>query len=258
MWRGEGIRESTRISANHKKGKTLKKIGIVGAGLVGSCFKGLDDFEVVHHGEWKDAVWNWRGIVNAAGIIGIGPCQEASHDELIRANVKLAVDMEGYAAKIGIPFLTFSTTAVYRRPGDLEERCREDAPLYPYNAYGASKILMEASLPKDACFIFRLPRVDTETDSEKDFGPKLKNWKVVEHVYQSFVYRDEIIDSVRNAMNNQTHFYGIYNIASKDVYLPEYVKRKYGWKGEVVPAHSLALSPAVMVDTTKAKEVGLL
>lgn len=238
--------------------ETKKKIGVVGAGLVGSCFKGLDEFEVVHRNEWKDRVWNWRGIVNAAGVIGIGPCQEASYDELIKANVKLAVDMCDYAANLKIPFLTFSTTAVYRRPLDLEERLREDAPLYPYNSYGASKILMEASLPKDACFIFRLPRVDTETDSEKDFGPKLKNWKVVEDVRQSFVFRDTIIESVRNAMNNQTRFYGIYNIGSTDVYLPDYIQEKYGWTGEVVPAHSLNLSPAVMIDTNKAKDLGIL
>ena len=238
--------------------ETKKKIGVVGAGLVGSCFEGLDEFELVHHNEWKDHIWNWRGIVNAAGIIGIGPCEEATLDELIRANIKLAVDMCGYAANLDIPFLTFSTTAVYRRPIDLKEKLREDAPLYPYNAYGASKILMEASLPKDRCFIFRLPRVDTETDSEKDFGPKLKNWKVVEAVYQSFVYRNEIIRSVRNAMNHQTRFYGIYNIDSTEVYLPDYIRKKYGWTGEVVRAHSLNLSPAVMIDTSKAKDLGLL
>ena len=29
----------------------MKKIGVVGAGLVGSCFEGLDEFEVVHHNE---------------------------------------------------------------------------------------------------------------------------------------------------------------------------------------------------------------
>ena len=238
--------------------ETKKKVGVVGAGLVGSCFKGLDDFEVVHRDEWKDAVWNWRGIVNAAGIIGIGPCQEATYDELIKANVKLAVDMCDYAANLGIPFLTFSTTAVYRRPIDLNERLREDAPLYPYNSYGASKMLMEASLPKDACFVFRLPRVDTGMDSEKDFGPKLKNWKVVEDVHQSFVYRDEIIRSVQNAMNNQTRFYGIYNIGSESVHLPTYIKGKYSWEGEVVPAHSLSLSPAVVIDWTRAKDLGLL
>ena len=236
----------------------MKKIGVVGAGLVGSCFKELNEFEVVHHNEWKDRVWNWRGIVNAAGIIGISPCQEASYDELIKANVKLAVDMCDYAARLEIPFLTFSTTAVYRRPLDLEERLREDAPLYPYNAYGASKILMEASLPKDRCFIFRLPRVDTGTDSGKDFAQKIKDWKVVEAAYLSFVFRDTIIESGWNAMNNQTRFYGIYNIGSESVHLPTYIKEKYGWTGEVVPAHSLNLSPAVMTDWTKAKDLGLL
>ena len=235
----------------------MKKIGVVGAGLVGSCFKGLDEFEVVHHNEWKDHVWNWRGIVNAAGIIGIGPCRDTSLDDLIQANVKLAVDMEGYAANVGIPFLTFSTTAVYRRPIDLKEKLREDAPLYPYNAYGASKILMEASLPQDRCFIFRLPRVDTETHSEKDFGPKLKHWKVVEAVYQSFVFRDTIVESVCNAMNNRTRFYGIYNIGSTEVYLPDYIREKYGWTGKVVEPHTLGLSPAVMIDTQKAKDLGL-
>ena len=29
----------------------MKKIGVVGVGLVGSCFTDLDDFEVVHHHE---------------------------------------------------------------------------------------------------------------------------------------------------------------------------------------------------------------
>ena len=96
--------------------ETKKKIGVVGAGLVGSCFKGLDDFEVVHRDEWKDAVWNWRGIVNAAGIIGPAPCDNASLDDLIKANVKLAVDMEGYAANLGIPFLTFPTTSTPCHP----------------------------------------------------------------------------------------------------------------------------------------------
>ena len=236
----------------------MKKIGVVGDGLVGSCFKDLDDFEVVHRNEWKDAIWNWSGVVNAAGIIGIGPCEQAPFDEIIRANVKMAVDMCGYAINVGIPFLTFSTTAVYRRPIDPKEQLREDAPIYPYNAYGASKILMEASLPHKACYIFRIPRVDTSTDSPKDFGPKVKNWQVVEDVHQSFVYRDTIIESVRNAMNNQTRFYGIYNIASADVHLPTYIKERYDWEGEVVPAHSLGLSPAVIIDTTKAKDLAIL
>ena len=236
----------------------MKKIGVVGAGLVGSCFKDLDDFEIVHHHEWKDYVSNWAGVVNAAGIIGIGPCEAATYDDLIRANVKLAVDMCDCALNLDIPYLTFSTSAVYRRPIDLEERVREDAPLYPYNSYGASKMLMEVSLPKDKCFIFRLPRVDIGTDSEKDFAQKIKTWKVVEAVYLSFVFRDTIIESVRNAMNNQTRFYGIYNIGSTDVYLPDYIQEKYGWTGEVVPAHSLNLSPAVMIDTSKAEDLRLL
>ena len=236
----------------------MKKFGVVGAGLVGSCFKELDEFHVVHRNEWKDHIGNWKGIVNCAGIVGIGPCEAATFDELIRANVELAVDMCGYAVDLGIPFLTFSTSAVYRRPSDLEEKLTEQAPLYPYNSYGASKILMEASLPRDGCYIFRIPRVDTETDSEKDFGPKVRNWKVVEEVYQSFVFRDTIINSVRNALNQRTRFYGIYNIASEDVHLPSYVRSKYGWTGEVVPAHSLNLSPAVMIDTTKAKDLGLI
>ena len=33
----------------------MKKIGVVGAGLVASCFEGLDEFEVVSHKEWGDA-----------------------------------------------------------------------------------------------------------------------------------------------------------------------------------------------------------
>ena len=53
-------------------------------------------------------------------------------------------------------------------------------------------------------------------------------------------------------MNNKTRFYGIYNIGSTDVYLPDYIREKYGWTGERVPAHSLN------IDSGKAKDLGLL
>ena len=33
----------------------MRQIGVVGSGLVGSCFEGLDEFEMVRHSGWKDA-----------------------------------------------------------------------------------------------------------------------------------------------------------------------------------------------------------
>ena len=54
-----------RLSKKDRRDR-VKKIGIVGAGLVGSCFKGLDEFEVVHHNEWKDKIRGWSGVVNCA------------------------------------------------------------------------------------------------------------------------------------------------------------------------------------------------
>ena len=124
----------------------MKKIGVVGSGLVGSIFKGLDEYEVVHRNEWSDRVLDWRGIVNCCAIAGQRPCDDVHFAQVNRANVLLPLEMAYCGLNFKIPFITFSTMAVYNRPV-TNRSLNESAPLYSQNAYAASKIVMEAVLP---------------------------------------------------------------------------------------------------------------
>ena len=135
----------------------MKKIGVVGSGLVGSIFKGLDEYEVVHRNEWSDRVLDWRGIVNCCAIAGQRPCDDVHFAQVNRANVLLPLEMAYCGLNFKIPFITFSTMAVYNRPV-TNRSLNESAPLYSQNAYAASKIVMEAVLP-DTAFIFLIPMV---------------------------------------------------------------------------------------------------
>ena len=234
----------------------MKKFGVIGAGLVGSIFKELDEFQMVHRNEWKDAIWNWKGVVNCAGIVGLQVCEDTDFAHVLRANAKMPVDIADYAANLQIPFVQFSTSAVYRRPIKQGDPVDEDAPLYPYNAYAGSKILMEATLPP-SCYIFRIPVVYTCSDADNDFGQKVERWTVVEDVLISIVYKDTLIRAVRNVLTQEIPP-GIYNIASEAVHLPSYIEEQFAWQGEVVTADSLNLSPAIVVDIAKARKAGLI
>ena len=234
----------------------MKKIGVVGAGLVGSCFKGLEGYEVVHRNEWKDKIRGWAGVVNCAGIVGLQVCEDTDFTQVLCANAKMPIDMADYSADLQIPFVQFSTSAVYRHPAKQGDPVDEHSPLYPYNAYAGSKILMEATLPP-SCYIFRIPVVSTESGADNDLEQKVNRWKVVEDVLISIVYKDVLLKAVRNAITGEIPA-GIYNIASEAVHLPSYVEKQFGWTGEVVPANSLSRSPAIVLDITKARKVGLI
>ena len=240
---------------NHKKGNKLKKIGVIGAGLVGSIFKELDEFQVVHRNEWKDVIWDWKGVVNCAAITGLDKCEETDFAQVLRANVRMPIDIADYAANLQIPFIQFSTSAVYRLPTKFK-LVEEDDPLYPYNTYSGSKILMERVLPK-SCFIFRIPVVSTGSGADNDYAQKVKRWTYVEDVHKSIVYKDTLIEAVRSALG--AHYKaGVYNIGSEVIHLPTYVKEQFGWEGEIVPANSLGRSPAIALDTSKAEVHGLI
>ena len=237
------------------KGNKLKKFGVIGAGLVGSVFKELEGFQVVHRNEWKDAIWDWKGVVNCAAITGLDKCEETDFAQVLRANVKMPIDIADYAANLQIPFIQFSTSAVYRLPTKFK-LVEEDDPLYPYNTYSGSKILMERVLPK-SCFIFRIPVVSTGSGADNDYAQKVKRWMYVEDVHKSIIYKDTLIEAVRSALGAY-YKAGVYNIGSEVIHLPTYVKEKFGWEGEIVPANSLGRSPAIALNTSKAKVHGLI
>lgn len=233
----------------------VKKIGVVGAGLVGSCFKGLDNFQVAHRNEWRDKIQNWAVVVNCAGIIGLKQCERVSFEEVLRSNVKMPLEMAESALMLNIPFVQFSTAAVYRRP-ETRRSVTEDMPLYPYHTYGASKILMK-SLLGSKTFILRIPMVSTSSGAENDFEEKIKRWIQVEDANISVVYRKTLIELVSNALKGCIPP-DIYNIASKSVYLPSYFRERCGRAVETVSADKLNRPPAITLEISKAKAYKLL
>ena len=122
----------------------------------------------------------------------------------------------------------------YRLPTKFK-LVEEDDPLYPYNTYSGSKILMERVLPR-SCFIFRIPVVSTGSGADNDYSEKVKRWRYVEDVHKSIVYKETLIEAVRSALGA---FYkaGVYNIASEVIHLPTYVQEQFGWDGEIVAAN---------------------
>ena len=266
--------------------ETNKKFGVVGAGLVGTLFERVPDFEVVHRNQWEPV--RWEGLVNTAAIAGRAICEETHFSLVLGANVRMPMKMfeacngqDRYTSVTkaradalfldgvpnrnqplypgqSIPFITFSTSAVYRKPDRVIDTVSERHPLYPQNAYSASKILMEAMLPHDRCFIFRIPRVVTNNGHPNDFCEKVKKWQVCEDVYESVIYPETIIKAVTRALTDPDLPRGIYNLASEAVHLPTYIKEEYGWEGDVVEPYSLGYCSTVVFDTNKAKSVGLI
>lgn len=240
----------------------MKKIGVVGAGLVGSIFKNKVDYEVIPSKEWQSlrSDWKilkkWRGLVNCCAIAGQKPCDDAGFDAVNRANVRLAREMAYCAINAQIPFITFSTSAVYAPPHG-NYALDEAAPLDACNLYAASKIVMEAVMPPQA-FIFRIPMVITGSGAPNDFPQKVKGWKVVENVDISIIHAHTIAKAVNRVMNTKEVNPGIYNLASEVVHLPTFIKAEYDWEGEVVEAYSLGLSPPVVFNTQRAERKRLI
>ena len=235
--------------------ETKKQFGVVGAGLVGSLFEDVPGFEVVHRNEWEPVRWE-DGLVNCAGIAGRVRCKETDFAQVLSANVHLPMEMFEACQSLGVPFVAFSTTALYDKPeGDTVS---ESNPLYPHDSYSASKILMERMLPNDKCFIFRIPRVITDDGNPKDFRQHIKRWTLCEDITRSIIYPETLVKAVTRALADPDIPRGVYNLASEAVHLPTFIKENYGWEGEIVAPYSLGYYTEGVLDTGKAESVGLI
>ena len=222
---------------------------VVGNGLVGGIFKQYGGYSVVHRNHREAGA----GVVNAAALSGKAVCDAAGFDATIEANVALPLELYKSAERSNVPFITFSTGSVYAPSVGI---ANEMSLLYPANLYVASKILMEQALPSD-CFIFRIPQVDLGNGHPNDLGEKVKGWEKCEDRTTSLVHADSIYKAVHHALTRNIEP-GIYNIASERVNLVDYIRAKYNWEGEVVPAGSLGLSNIPVLNLTKAQNVGLI
>ena len=236
--------------------KDEKKYLVVGRGLVGSMLAEDDRFDAVSHEEWYVAAQEqpYAGIVCAAAMSTEGKCLEATMAEVIEANVYLPLRILKLAKARNVPFVVFSTAGVYRMAGVHTEV--DD--VHPHNRYTASKIMMESRLMEESyphLYIFRIPFVVLFNNHPNDLSGRVRNWKQVEDVTASVVYRAALEGSVTAAMRGEAEG-GIYNIASGDVHFPRFLEDRFGWKGDVVPAHSLGRTPNSQLNVVKVEGAG--
>ena len=233
------------------------KYGIVGDGLVASIFKNLSDFEVVHRDGWNPI--RWDGLVNCAAQSSRIACENVPFLDVLKANTILPVEM--YEATRNrenpVPFIQFSTSALYKHPPHPDTPLDEHSEIYPLHSYGASKMLMEQMLSSSESYIFRIPRVVTDNGHPGDFKNHIANWTHVEDRNVSIVRGDTIVEAVRSVLTGDAPP-GIYNIATEIVNLPEIVA-SYGITPEIIPADSMeGLGPWPILDTGKAYRYGLI
>jgi len=199
---------------------------------------------------------NYSGIVNAAAITGEPKCQSVSLSEVMRVNVMTPIRLLEYAKKKNIPYVMFSTAAVYKNPTITSE---ED-DVAPRGRYPMSKVAMEYALragEHDKLFIFRIPFVVMFKQHDGDLSYKVQSWKYVEDVTGSIVYKHTLYYAVDRALSGMVAG-GVYNIAAGNVHFPTYLEDKFGWNGDIVPAHSMGRTPNCMLDCKKARQAGLI
>ncbi|MDE0042254.1 MAG: sugar nucleotide-binding protein [Candidatus Poribacteria bacterium] len=235
----------------------MDKYLVVGRGLVGSIFSEDSRFVVVSHDEWHNRnLDSYSGMVCAAAISTETECQKARMAEVLEANVELPLRMLKLAKARDIPFVAFSTAGVYREAGVR----KEDDDVSPHNRYTASKIMMEYALQNEVyqkLFVFRIPFVVLFNNHPNDLSARVQNWTQCEDVNASVVYRADIEHSVRSVMEKSPDG-GIYNIATGIVHFPSFLSDRFGWRGDVVPAHSMGRTPNSQLDTTKSQQKGVL
>ena len=230
----------------------MEKYLVVGRGLVGSIFSEEPQFDLVSHDEWHNRdLDSYSGMVCAAAISTEALCQKATMAEVMEANVTLPLRILKLAKSRNVPCVVFSTAGVYREAGVRVET--DD--VHPHNRYAASKVYMEHALQNEAyqkLYIFRIPFVCLFNNHPNDLSVRVQNWTQCENVNASVVYQAHIESSVQNAMAHGVPS-GIYNVASGIVHFPTFLEDRFSWKGDVVPAHSMGLTPNSQLDTGKAE-----
>ena len=226
--------------------------------LVASLFKGLEGFEVVHRDEWMPI--RWDAVINTAALSSKTLCDIAHGSEVLKANVLLPLQIREAIDKSDreVKFIQMSSCAVYKHPEDPDDVLDEDSPLYPLHSYNASKILMEKMLAGTDTHIFRIGRVVTDNGHHSDFNHHISNWTHAEDRRTSITSGESIVKAVDSVLTKQITP-GVYNIVSEVIHLPSYIKSRYGWEGEIVPADSMVgLGPWPILNGGKAKRHGLL
>lgn len=231
---------------------------VIGRGLVGSAFADDGNVDIVSHDEWHHASkCDYDGVILAAAMSTEPRCQAHTMKQVLEANVKLPVRVAELTRARNIPLVMFSTAGVYRIAGYNNECADIDA----HNRYTASKIMMEHQLINhhnySRLYIFRIPFVCFFNNHHNDLSGRIRNWKKVEDITASIVYKGALINACMHAIRTKIPN-GIYNIASGNVHFPVFLEDRFNWKGDIVPPSSLGKTPNSQLDCGKARNYGLL
>lgn len=196
------------------------KVLCVGLGFIGKLLTEFDEFDGVHHKEFKPLMLkNYDACVNTAGIAGYSACKQSNRDAVFSANVQYAMHLKASCVATDTLCFQLSTTGMYmpQTCPDIEDFVlpHEDSPTRPYNLYVGSKLELEKVVTD--CYMFRLPLV-----FDKEFTIRAK-WKYVQSTYLSILYPQDLYHHIVNFIKMKPN-HGIYNVASKVVYLPDLFK----------------------------------
>ena len=235
----------------------MKKHLVVGRGLIGRMLAEDKRFDLVS----RKAFYGWlpdatrcNGYICTAAASSERSCRAVSWNEVLRGNVDLPLQMAARAKRENVSCVLFSTSGVYLNPGIS----KETDDVEPHNRYTASKLMMECGARRyHRCYVFRIPFVCLWGDGTMDMRNRVRGWTQCEDVETSIVYREELMLAVTNALEGNVPG-GIYNVMSENIRLPEFIKSKFDWQGEVVAQGGLGLTPSTCLDIRKARARGLL
>ena len=222
----------------------MPKVLCIGLGMVGKALTQYDAFTGVSHKDFKPLMLRgYDACVNTAAITGYSLCKRTDRHEVISANVNFALYLKAACVATNTILFQPSTTGMY-----MPQTCpkidgfimpKEDSETKAYNLYVESKLEMEQYLQD--CYIFRMP-LFFEPDATKRPA-----WSYVQDTYLSILYPHDLMCHILNFIRIQPE-YGIYNVDSKVVYLPELFKEG---NPEVRKSYAKDMTSALPIDCSK-------
>ena len=223
----------------------MPKILCIGKGFIGSALEAYDEFDCIHHRQFKPLLLrDYDACVNTAGIVGYGLCKKTDNDTTYLANVSFALHIKAACVATNTILFQPSTTGMYTPQScpKLEGFIMptETSPTKAYNVYVQSKLAMERVL--DGCYILRMPLV-FETSFNKP------QWSYVQDTYLSVLYTDDFRSYLLDFIRIKPE-YGIYNMDSEIIYLPDKFKSL-----EVKRHYNADMTSALPIDCSKLQSI---
>lgn len=235
---------------------------VIGLGTVGSELAEYDSFAGISHDDYDaSALLGVDVVVNAAGVAGYSVCERAGFDEVMRGNVGFPLEVQADCILAKVPLVQLSTAGVYRTQvcENRDDVCAsENFPVYPHNLSCASEILkcthlMERKDEGAGTYILRMPWFV----SDKKMEMLVKTFSYVQRTWTSILEPIDLAKTIKR-IGLSTFEPGIYNIGSKTVYFPDFVRVYTDRKIPVRSGFRQNMTSAIPLDVSKAVRERLL